>query len=231
MRRLWWVRVALIAAVPAAAAAQQVHRTVVVDFTSLPSGFSDFGAARARFDALVAERLREAGFAVVPAESSEAVWKRNVDSVGGFYDTYSGKLIPGKFAAVRAGTLRELRSRFRADVWLHPMIEVRVASFDGSQVDWDGAREASGAVGGVVKLLFGSNQGTTQALSLVVAAETIDGKTFYNRAGGIQLLRKVYREGLLPVPRASLFADASRTAAAVHIALDAFTPAVLDSIH
>jgi hypothetical protein len=230
MRRLWWVSVALTAAVPAAAA-QQARRTVVVDFTSLPSGFSEFGAARARFDSLVAERLRDAGFAVVPAESSEAVWKRNVDSVGGLYDTYSGKLIRGKFVAVRAGTLRELQARFRADAWLHPMIEVRVASFDGSQVDWDGAREASGASGGVVKLLFGSDQGTTQALSLVVEVETIDGKTFYTRAGGIQLLKKVYREGLLPVPRASLFADTSRTAAAVHIALDAFTPAVLDSIH
>ncbi|HET7791573.1 MAG TPA: hypothetical protein VFK78_12335 [Gemmatimonadales bacterium] len=230
MRAFWWLAIALPLTWPPAAA-QQPPKVIMVDVTFFPSEFNEFSKARERLDSLVAQRLRDAGFTVIPAESSEAVWNRQVDSVGGFYDTYTGKLVQEKFKAVRAGTLREMRTRFRADAWLHPVLQVRTASFDGSQVDWDGVREPSGAVGGAIRLLFGSDAGTTSALSLMVQAEDMDGKTFYTRAGGIQLLMKVYREGLLPVPRETVFAVDSLSVRAVRIALDALTPAALDSIH
>src|SRR5712692_9896637 len=129
----WWMALALGAALPAVAP-RQAPRMIALDVTVLPREFSDFGEARARFDSLSAGRLRAAGFALVPAESSGAVWRHYVDSVGGFFDTYTGKRMPAKFDAVRQSTLHTLKARFHADAWLHPMIQIRTATFDGSQV-------------------------------------------------------------------------------------------------
>jgi len=210
-------------------AATQAPRRVAVDFTDLDATFQDRLGALPRFDSLIASELHSAGFEIVPPDSTAALWNAGVDSVGGLFDTYTGDLLTGKRAAVRERTLHQLRTHFGATVWLHPEITQKAVKFKGSKVTWDGTTEQTGASGGVIKALFGSDEGTMQVLSLEIVAENMAGQVIYQSAAGIQLLSKVHGESLRDVIATMILTDADRNAAAVHAALAGLPVALKDS--
>jgi hypothetical protein len=199
-------------------------KTIATTTIALPQEYHDLARVRTRFDSLIAERLRTAGFTVVPPQVSESIWHHVRDSVGGFFDTYTGKRIDAKFAAVRTATLTALRTTYQVDAWLHPVIRVVGARFSGGKVKWNGVEETSGAPGGLGGFLFGSKTGSIPALSLFVFVEDMDGKDLYEGVGGIRLTDRIEGDRFVPVPRDSLFDDGARNAAALHLALDSLPP-------
>jgi hypothetical protein len=176
----------------------------------------------ARYNSYLERELRAGGFQVVPAQESEAIWKRISDSVGGFYNSTTGARDSAKVHSARARAMRELQDRFGADGWLHPQIVVVGADFKGGTAKWDGVQESYQSLGKklLAALVGVTTYGTSSALSLYVALEDMQGKEEYENRGGIQLLSKpgggdqFYR-----VPRPLLFIDPARDSAAVHIAL------------
>ena len=140
--------------------------------------------------------------------------------MGGYYDTYTGKRVDARYEAVRTATMTELKTRYQADVWLHPVIRVVGARFTGGKVKWHGVEEQSGAAGGLGGFLFGSKTGAVPALSLFVFVEDMAGKGLYTGVGGLRLIDRIQGDRFVPVPRDSLFNDGARNATAIHLALD-----------
>ncbi len=199
---------------------RQGIKTIALTSVGLPHDYGNIPGAREKFDSLIAERLRAAGFTVVPPQISESIWTHVRDSTGGFFDTYTGKRIEAKYAVVRTATMAALRSQYQADAWLHPVIRVVGARFTGGKVKWHGTEEQSGAPGGLGGFLFGSKTGAVPALSLFVFVEDMEGKDLYAGVGGIRLVERIQGDRFVPVPRDSLFGDGARNAAAIHLALD-----------
>jgi len=216
------VKIAWLLALGAALAAtpRQGVKTIAVSSVVLPRDFRTLPRPRAAFDSLIAGQLRGAGFTVVPPQVSESIWLRVRDSVGGFYDTYTGKLIDEKWEAVHTATLRELRTRHHVDGWLHPSIRFVGAPFTGGKVKWHGVEQTSGAAGGLGGFLFGTKTGSVPALSLVTMLEDTAGKELYVGLGGIELAARIEGGRFVDIPRASLLGDGSRNVNAVHLALD-----------
>src|SRR6266516_3311162 len=106
-----------------------------------PSDLGSVDPNRGKFDSLITAELRSAGFAVVPPNESEAIWKRVTDSIGGLFNSATGERDTVKLNAARALTMRELHARFQADAWLHPHIVSASAKFYRGNAQWDGAKQ------------------------------------------------------------------------------------------
>ena len=203
-----------------ALAPRQGVKTIAVSSIDLPRDFANLPSPRARFDSLIVSVLRGEGFTVVSAAASESIWVHLRDSMGGYYDTYTGKLVEAKWNAVHLGTLRELRARYGAEAWLHPDIEFVGAPFEGGKVKWHGVEQTSGAPGGVGGFLFGTKTGSVPALSLFTMVEDSAGKELYSGVGGIELAARIVGDRFVDFPRLALLGDGGRNVAAVHLALD-----------
>lgn len=178
---------------------------------------------KSEFDSLITNILTAAGVSVVPVSETRAVWKRLVDSSGGFFDTYTGKRIEAKYQAVRAAWQQELATRLGAEAWLFPRVVTKSAKVHGTKVKWDGVEQESGAKsGGILKVLFGSDEeAQLGVLSLVVDIEDINGKVLYSGVGGIQLRSKIVYEHIEEIGMAGgLFVNTERNRRACHLALD-----------
>ena len=105
-------------------------KTVALYPVTAPSDLGSVDPNRGKFDSLITAELRSAGFAVVPPNESEAIWKRVTDSIGGLFNSATGERDTVKRNAARALTMRELHARFQADAWLHPHIVYASAKFD-----------------------------------------------------------------------------------------------------
>lgn len=216
MKTAW----ALVLVAGAVLGPPQGVRTIAVSSISLPRELRSLPGPRAQFDSLITSSLRSEGFAVVPPQVSESIWLRLRDSIGGYYDSYTGKLIDAKLEEVHLGTLRELHARHAVDAWLHPEIEVVGAPFTGGKVKWHGTEQESGATGGLGGFLFGTKRGSVPALSLFVSLEDTVGKDIYAGVGGIELTSRIKGDRFVDVPWPSLLRDGARNVAAVHLALD-----------
>jgi len=211
----WLLALAAIALPP-----RQGVKTIAVSSVDLPRDFVNLTSPRARFDSLIVSVLRSEGFTVVPAAVPDSIWVRLRDSIGGYFDTYTGKLVEAKWNAVHLGTLRELKARYGAEAWLHPEIEFVGARFTGGKVKWDGVEQTSGAPGGVGGFLFGTKTGSVPALSLFIVLEDPTGKELYSGVGGIELAARIVGDRFVDVPRLALLGDGGHNVTAVHLALD-----------
>jgi hypothetical protein len=216
MRATWLLALGIAFAI----APIQGVKTIAVSSVEIPREFRRLPRPRARFDSLISSTLRTKGFAVVPWEVSESIWLRLRDSIGGYYDTYTGKLIKAKVEAVHMGMLRELHARYAVDAWLHSWIDVVSAPFTGGKVKWHGAEQESGARGGLGGFLFGTKKGSIRALSLYVALEDTVGTELYEGVGGIELGSQIEGGRFVDITPGLLLVDEARNATAVHLALD-----------
>ena len=186
-----------------------------------PQELASVDPSRGKFDSLLTAALRTAGFAVVPSSETEAIWHRVSDSLGGLFNAATGERDTVKFNTARALTMRELEMRFHADAWLHPIIVVASAKFDGGEAKWDGTTQSYQSFGKkfLAALFGGGTYGKTPALSVRLVLENVHGKDLYSNQGGLQLYEVPSGRDFVPIPRAQLYADPVRNADAVRLAL------------
>lgn len=202
-------------------------KTVALAPVLVPVDIADPEPVRAKFESILEAKLREAGFLVVPPKEAGGIWKQMTEQVGGIFDPLTGKRDEARFKTVREHTLRELRTKFKADAVLHPSIVPVRAKWEGMTASWDGTEESIRSLGAVIiealpYALLGigvTREGTVGALSLGVVIEDIHGVDMYINRGGIQLLAKFSGGNFVGVPRHELFANEERNVAAVNIAL------------
>lgn len=177
--------------------------------------------ARSAFDPVIEASLTGMGYHVVPPAVTDSVWNHLRDSLGGFYDPFTGRVVREKFEAVYEGTRRALREDLGADAWMQPAIETVSPGFGGGEARWHGMKEETGGRGGLAGLLIGRTTGMLNAISLAIRIEdTLDGDLLYGRYGGIQLTSKLVSGELLAIDPDSLLRDETRIGAAVTFALD-----------
>ena len=214
-----WRWLPLLVAVGAPLAAQAPTRIALYP-VSVDGEVGPVPHARPIFDSLIAARVREMGFEVVPAVEQERIWNRLRDSIGGYYDTYTGGIILEKLRVVGAGTRRELAQRFGNGASLIARIIAVTIPFGGGEAKWHGTAQKSGGRGGLAGLLVGRSVGQVSALSLIVLVQDTAGNRLYDGVGGIQLLGTFEGGRVHRMPADSLFADSTRNLAAVRLALD-----------
>jgi len=215
------IAVAVTIALALPVAPQTSPRTIAVASVSVHRALRPLRErARATFEPLLEARLREAGYFVIPATVADSVWNGMRDSVGGYYDTYTGAVVRPKLVAVYEGTRRRLHA-MGADGWMIPSIEVVNPGFSGDEAKWHGTSESTGGRGGLAGFLVGRSTGTLTALSLDAQIEdTRDGAVVHHRRGGIQLSSKIVDGALREVDPETLLRDEDRNRAAVALALD-----------
>jgi hypothetical protein len=197
----------------------QDSTVIAVAPVDIPPQLEVYVDAQRTFGALLAQQLRAMGFAVVPPETTVAVWLQARDSLGGYFDTYTGKAIPAKRDSVFMTMRRLLRDRHGAAAWLRPSLIVVGRPFTGGTVKWDGVEEESGGAGGLLHaFLGGTSVGTIPAASFAVYVQDLEGNQVYLGLGGIRLLARVRDKRFETVVDA--LATPERNAAAVHLALD-----------
>jgi hypothetical protein len=199
----------------------QTH-TVALASVDVPDGLEQPAPVVALFDSLIAGRLREAGYDIVPASDVNPIWRALVDSAGGLFDQTTGRPDTIKARALHDQFLRQLRSRFHVDAIVYPRIVVVGAGFNETKAKWDGVSQSiEGTGSALLRALAGVNRyGETEALSLQVSIEDMGGTDVYSKRGGLEVWAKPARNGFQQVPRSALFQNAERNARGVEIALE-----------
>lgn len=175
-------------------------RVIALLPTSIPSDAPNSIVGRRILDSLIQAVLTRSGFEVAPPSVVEPVWRRLADSVRGFYDPATGKLIAEKWAAVSGAAARELGA------WgiLHAKVGVIPVSYGGgTPIEYDGVREGIGPTKG---------EGVVHALTLSVIVFDSSGVPVQCGRGGIQLLAKgsVWDGIVRPVKPEKVFTDLNR---------------------
>src|SRR5437016_1294511 len=83
-------------------------KTIALAPITAPDELGGGDLKRGKFDTLLAAQLREAGFTVVPAEASAAIWKHVTDSLGGLFDATTGARDTVTLNVARATAMAEL---------------------------------------------------------------------------------------------------------------------------
>jgi hypothetical protein len=175
---------------------------------------------RSTFDSLLGSRLREQGFEIVPPAVYDSLWLRFRDSVGGYYDPFTGRVVDSLFRVVDLRTRETLHDGYGARVIAYSALSVLNLPFSGGKVEWFGAVEESGGRGGLEGFLFGRTRGTIPGITLVVTVQDIVGRRLARRLGGVQLLEHIEGGQFIEVPREQLFVDPQLAVHAVRHATD-----------
>jgi len=179
--------------------------------------------AGAVFDSLLAAELRGRGIEFLDAAATERVRESAVDSVGGYYDPYTGRPIDSLQARTADLTRALLVREHGVRRLVVPRLIVHGVRFDGREAKWYGAVENTGGRGGLEGFLFGQHYGGIAAITFVVRVYDTAGHRLAAGAGGVQLFERI---GGVPggqgsrIPRDSLFLDEARNRAAVRRAVD-----------
>jgi hypothetical protein len=189
------------------------------------------GPVRSMFDSLLGQRLREQGFDVVPPPVYDSLWLHFRDSVGGYYDPFTGRVVDSLFHVVQMRTRGTLRDGYGVQVITYALLDVLRLPFSGGKVEWFGASEESGGRGGLAGFVLGRTRGTIPGITLVVTAQDLEGRRLARRLGGIQLLEHIEGGEFVEVPRQQLFADQALMVRAVRHATDSLPELVQQGLH
>jgi hypothetical protein len=195
-------------------------KTVALESVGRSTTDSVYDHRLRRLDSLIRENVVQQGFRVVPADTVFALRERLTDSMGGIYDTMTGRPDSALSAALSAAVKRALIGRYHADLRLFVLLETPAIAFDGGKVKWCGTEEKSGAPGGFSAFVGDSYYGKLPAATLVVTAFDTSGKLLYNKCGGIQVIAHVKNGAVVPIPADSIMIDTTLAIHAVHVALD-----------
>jgi len=175
-----------------------------------------------KFESHIENKLREAGFSVVPSKEYGDIWKRMSEQTGGYFDPVTGNRDEAKFKSIQERTFQELERKFNVNAILYSSILIVKASFNNYVAEWDGTEESFDARHGFIQFLDTSmSSGTIGALSMQALIKDIDGATLYVNRGGIQVVAK-YINGFVPIPKGELLLNEERNVGAVNIALTPF---------
>ncbi|HZH40240.1 MAG TPA: hypothetical protein VFD85_04485 [Gemmatimonadales bacterium] len=179
-------------------------RVVAVNETEIPRFLAGLQPRHVLFDSLILAQLESAGITVIAPGVTAATWQRVRDSLGGYYDRFSGRVVAEKYQAVEAGTLAALRRDYRVTAWIRPLVAEVRAPFRGRTARWSGVEEGSG---------WGIGDGFLPALTLIIPVFDSAGSSVLAGTGGIQIVLKA--DGEAP----PLLQDTSRIARAVRLAM------------
>jgi len=186
-------------------------RTIALVPLDTPDWIPNGETVQRKFESLIAGKLKEANFDVLPSEVYDRKWKEMAKKVGGLYDRITGKRDKQKFDAVREHTLRELHREYGEVFILYPSLVIVLASFSNRQASWDGAYERFETHG---------FRGTLKALSLSVVIENTNRVGLYRKNGGVELIERIYYSGeSVPVPQDKVLTRDELYTKAVDIAL------------
>ncbi len=219
-RRLRWsglVAGTLVLAEWAPLAAQERPTRVAQLPAVLPGALDSLRAPL--IDSLVLSWLIEARYDVIPHDSTASAWKRAMESVGGIYDSVTGKLDSARVAEARRLLGEEIRSHFNADAVLSVFADVVGVKFHGGKAKWDGIEEKTGAAGGLGGEMFGTKEGTLRGLTLVARVRDVDQKVLHEGRRGLQLVDKVRGNSMAHVPVDSLLVNPAQLQEAVKLVL------------
>src|SRR5690349_2330818 len=196
-------------------------KTIALAPVVAPSELGNVDPSRGKFVALIEAQLKDAGFDVVPADESAAIWKRVTDSLGGLFNASTGERDTVKLHTARAIAMNELQGRFHVDAWLHPEIVFADAKFDQGDAQWDGTKQSYQSFGKkfLTALFGGGTYGKTAALSLWVDVEDMHGKDLYINQGGLQLYMIPHGKDWVKIQPGELYSDSLRNTNAVRLAL------------
>jgi hypothetical protein len=181
---------------------------------------TEWQAVQATFDSLLGERLREQGFELIPPTVYDSLRRSLRDSIGGYFDPFTGRVIDSLFQIVVSGTRDHLRADFGAQAMVYQMLDVLRIRFGGGKVEWYGATEEGGGRGGLEGFLFGRSYGTMPGLTLIVTVQDMTGRRLAHRAGGIQLMSHIEGGKFVDTPREKLLVDPALMTRAVRHATD-----------
>jgi hypothetical protein len=187
---------------------------------NVPTDLDNPDPVKSTFETLVAAKLKDGGYQVVPSDEYNKIWKQMMEQLGGFFDPMTGKRDNEKFKTVRQHTLRELAAKTKADAILDFSLSPIKVNFANNRAVWHGTSEYLMSGGAFAAFLGGSFSGSVLALSLVVDLSDINDVEMYVNAGGIQSLSKLSGSRFVNVPRSELFVDEERNRKAVDIALN-----------
>lgn len=178
----------------------KVVSAVVVTPLVPPQGVVVSDSVSAQISSLIEDRLRQAGFSVVPRAEYTRIWDGILRQLGGFFDPLTGERDEGKFEAARKELLRELKGRFDTQVLLYAELQVVDALVDGGVASWDGAthdlRGENWPIGAAFQDTFerdefgGRADGVVSAVTLMVAIDGPDGREIYRNFGGLEVLAR-----------------------------------------
>jgi len=171
-------------------------------------------------DSLLGARLREQGFDLTPLPLYDSLWLGFRDSVGGYYDPFTGRVVDSLFQIVLTRTRETLRVRYGVQAIAYAGLEVLQLPFSGGKVEWFGAEEESGGRGGLAGFVLGRSRGTIPGITLVVNVQDLEGRRLARRLGGIQLRERIEGGEFVDVPRDKLFTDPALIVRAVRHATD-----------
>jgi hypothetical protein len=147
-----------------------------------------------RLEQDIEERLRRAGFTVVPASEMRAIRARGLATLGGLYDPMTGLLNREKLEALREFSTQEYRLHHAVDSTLQLGIVRRRARFSVGWSEWDGVRERVTSKSGLADVMSQGMEtgiqisGPVPALSLAVSLVDAHGETVYTGMGGLLVL-------------------------------------------
>jgi len=198
-------------------------KTIAVTSPWIEPALSDSTRRRgvAAIDSLVQGELRSGGFESVSPAVTDSLWKAIRDSAGGFFDPRTGQRDSSKENAANAALLSGLREHYHADALLVLQVRIVSADFDKWTVKWDGTHQTFGNLGHhfTDALLHDTYKGRTHALSLFAFLEDVHRRPLYTGRGGLQVHVEPKNGKFVDLPDSVFFADTSRNAAAVRIAL------------
>jgi hypothetical protein len=193
----------------------------------VPTDLEDPEPVKAKFESMIVAKLHDGGFTVVPPKETADLFAQAGKELGALPGAETGAVDDAQAKAIRQQLRQALSSKYHADAVLYPAIEVVRAAWYGNAAGWDHVTEQIQSTAEQLKeappfALFGfavTQSGSVGALSLVVVVDDMNGVETYVNRGGIQVLAKRSGSQFVAVPRASLFSDEKRNAAAIEIAV------------
>lgn len=192
-------------------------KTIAVTPVSLPDGLENPASIRDEFESLLATRLREAGYSVIPSTEY-------VTTLKGMAEERRSADLQGP--VIREQTLNPRETKLAADAVLDGEIRVVKAGWQDWIAQWDGTSEKMKDFSASVLEKFPLaltgfmlvKYGTVPALSVVISIKDINTREeLYRKAGGIQVLAKLHGSDFVPVPRNELCSSKERNVAAIEI--------------
>jgi hypothetical protein len=171
------------------------------------------------FEWYVSEKLRQAGFTMIPSGSYRALWYSFSKQAGDLYDPLTGRRNDAKIQEIQKRAKEELVSQYQADAILRMSVITTTADFYNCVASWHGTEQGIGCN------VFGTGlSGKISAISLLIQIERVDGTVLFKNAGGIQPIARAVtgfmKAEFKPVEADSLFLDTRKNRAAVSIALE-----------
>ncbi|MBI4209699.1 MAG: hypothetical protein HY538_08360 [Deltaproteobacteria bacterium] len=199
---------------------ENVH-TIALAPMFVPSDYSVPELNRQKFQALIEQRLTEAGFKIIPSNEYSQLWKKYEKQIGPFFDPMTGKRDETKVEAVRQKSLQEMKKNFGIDVILYNILQVVPVEYNQAEARWDGAKQYIGAKEGFWGQLNNlSTFGSVHAFSLVIQVKDLGGNDLYVGRGGVQPLSKISGSSFVDMSPEELLADEKKNIQAINLALD-----------